>query len=443
MSTRSAVVVGGGFAGLTSAYYLRRAGWQVRLIEASGLVGGRVATVRRQGYTMDTGATQISTGYTEYLALCAELGLSQEIVASSQAIGFIRHGRIHVIDARRPITAGFTPLLSWSAKLSTLKTLKDYRSLRPSIDVRDVSAHYAKDTMSAKTYAEKRLNREVYDALIDPLLRAYVMNRASNVSVLEWFSTLGNLAGRNMISINGGNDRLPLALANGLDLRLSTSAQSVRKIDRGVEIVIRTASGAQDVLTADTCVLATRLPEALAIYPPARELAGSLTQTLTYNRGLCIDVGYRLRPRNLAIGLLLGAVEHQQIGLIWAQHNKNPDRVPAGHSLFTVYFDEAINDQYFNAGDESLVDIASTYVERLFPELGGQRDLSHVTRWPLAIPNPAPGYYRQIHEMKARIDPADRLQLAGDYFTCVGQNSAIYYGKQSAERLIRHHGQSR
>lgn len=439
MSIKSTVVVGGGFAGLMAAYTLRKAGWRVTLIEAADRVGGRVATVRKQGYLLDTGATQISTGYTEYLALCAELGLSEELVPSSQAVGFIRHGRIHLIDARRPIMAGFTPLLSWAGKFAVLKTLIDYLSLRPAMNVLDVSQHHERDTMSAAAYAEQRLSPEVYEAVIDPLLRAYVMNRASNVSVLEWFSTLGNLAGRNMISINGGNDRLPLALAQGLALRLNSPALALRKSAGGVEVDIRNAHGEPETLTADTCILATRLTEAFEIYPASRELAGSLAETIRYNRGLCIDVGYSVRPANPAIGLLLGVVEHSEIGLIWAQHNKNPDRVPAGHSLFTIYFDEAVNDQYFDASDTALVAIAHAYIEKLFPELLGHRDLCHVSRWPLAIPNPAPGYYQKIHAMKARIDPADCVQLAGDYFTCVGQNSAIYYGRQSAERLLQHH----
>ncbi len=56
-------------------------------------------------------------------------------------------------------------------------------------------------------------------------------------------------------------------------------------------------------------------------------------------------------------------------------------------------------------------------------------DMSHVTRWPMAGPNPATGIYAKVAAMKARINPDDCIQLAGDYFTCTGQNSAIYWGK--------------
>jgi hypothetical protein len=54
----------------------------------------------------------------------------------------------------------------------------------------------------------------------------------------------------------------------------------------------------------------------------------------------------------------------------------------------------------------------------------------------MAIPNPATGVYKAIHAMKQRIDPADAIQLAGDYFTCTGQNSAIHWGRKAAENVL-------
>lgn len=437
MSQQTAIVVGGGLAGLTAAYYLQKAGVGVQLLEAGPRVGGRVASVRSKGYTLDTGATQISTGYQEYLALCRDLGLDRTLVPSSSFVGFIRHGRIFEVDGQKPLTAAFSSLLSFTGKLNAAKTVLDYVRMRPRINVLDVSQHHALDVESAEEYALRRTNREVYDTLVDPLMRAYVMTRANKVSALEWFSTLGNIAGREMISIQGGNDRLPEALAAKLDVRLNSPAHAVRRIGDRVELTATGADGGNLRLEADACVLATRLPEALAIDPVSQETAGELARQLHYNRGLAVQLGYRHRPACRAIGLLLGAVEHPDIGLIWLEHNKNPDRIPTAHSLFSVYFDEVTNDQNFDADDERLRGIASAYVEKLFPELAGHQDLCHVSRWPLAIPNPAPGVYRAVHRMKSALNPRDRVQLAGDYFTCVGQNSAIHYGRQAAERVLQ------
>jgi protoporphyrinogen/coproporphyrinogen III oxidase len=439
MRATSAVVIGAGLAGLTAAYRLSRAGWDVTVLEAADYVGGRVATVNKQLYTLDTGATQISTGYKEYLALCGELMLTDQIVDSSPYIGVIKHRRIYLIDGSKALSGALSPLLSLRGKWMLLRTIKDYLTLNPRVEVLDVSRSHRYDTQSASEYCMRRLNVEVYDALVDPLLRAYVMNRGENVSCLEWFSGLRNLGAQKMISINGGNRRLPSALATHFPVLLKTPVQSLVKTDDGVLVRYRDADGNGGTLQADACVLATRLPEAVAIYPAYREITGTLADNLRYNRGLVVHLGYSRRPSCPAIGLLLPAREQAQIGLIWLEHNKNPDRVPSGHSLFSVYFDEAVNDRYFTRDDDELVSLTSGFVQELFPQLHGTLDLTHVTRWPLAIPNPAPGIYKQVHTMKNRIDPKDRIQYAGDYFTCIGQNSAIHYGRLAAENLIRQH----
>ena len=54
---RRAVVAGAGIAGLTAAYRLQQAGWGVEVFEAEPRAGGRVETIVRQGYCVDTGAT--------------------------------------------------------------------------------------------------------------------------------------------------------------------------------------------------------------------------------------------------------------------------------------------------------------------------------------------------------------------------------------------------
>ena len=87
--------------------------------------------------------------------------------------------------------------------------------------------------------------------------------------------------------------------------------------------------------------------------------------------------------------------------------------------------------------DERVTSIARNYLEKLFPELQGQCDLELATRWPIGIPFPEPGVYREVHKLKQQLSANDRIQYAGDYFTCTGQNSAIYYGRLAAENILR------
>jgi oxygen-dependent protoporphyrinogen oxidase len=362
--------------------------------------------------------------------------MREQMIESSPYVGILKQGRIHVIDARSLLSGALSPALSLRSKLVLLKTVKDALSIRPPVDVFDVSRSHAVDVESAASYAGRRLNRELFDVLVDPLIRAYVMNSAEQVSALEWFSSLKNLGGQTMLSLNGGNDRLPKRLAQHMDVRLHAQALSVAKTRSAVDVVFKDSSGAESRILAQACVLATRLHEAMAICPEVRNIAGGLGAKLRYNRAWVAQLGYRKMPQSKIVGVLIPAVEQPEIGLLWLEHNKNPDRAPPGHALFTVYSDEAANADCYSRSDAALVELGSAFVERLFPELKGHLDVTHVTRWPCAIPNTAPGIYKEMFAMKQRMDPRDPLQLAGDYLTCTGQNSAIYYGKRAAENII-------
>ena len=432
-----AVVVGGGFAGLAAGFRLRQAHWEVVLLEQSSIVGGRVTSTRKSGYLLENGATQISTGYAAYLALVDAVGLRSEVVECSNVIGLLRRGKLYEIDGQRPWLAVFSGALGLGSKLKMARAILDFLALNPPINVLDVSASHRLDKESAEDYCLRRLNPEIYDVLVDAALRCYVLNRGDQVSVLEWFAFLRNLAGQKMLALRNGLGSLPQALSAQLDVRLDSAATAVRRHAQGVQVTYRDSAGSEQTLAADGCVIATQLPDVAALAP---ELAGAiepLSASLTYNRTVLVHLGFSKQTLSRAIGVLVGTAEHPQIGLVWLEHNKLAEAAPPNHSLFTVYFEERGLDSVQPGSNECFVEIAVEFVTKLFPELVGQCDFTNVGRWQRAVPNPAPGVYRAMHEMKSRLDPASRIQLAGDYFTCTGQNSAIYWGNVAADNLLR------
>lgn len=69
------VVIGAGFAGLTAADQLARAGWGVHLVEARERVGGRVATIQLEdGTPIDVGGQWIGPTQDRMYALCRRFG---------------------------------------------------------------------------------------------------------------------------------------------------------------------------------------------------------------------------------------------------------------------------------------------------------------------------------------------------------------------------------
>lgn len=53
--TKSAIIIGSGFAGLSSATFLAKAGWQVTVIEKQPGPGGRARQLQEEGFTFDMG----------------------------------------------------------------------------------------------------------------------------------------------------------------------------------------------------------------------------------------------------------------------------------------------------------------------------------------------------------------------------------------------------
>ena len=66
-SGRKVVILGAGIAGLVSAYELRRAGWDVTVLEARDRIGGRVWTVRGGDRVVQTGREDQVCGFSEGL----------------------------------------------------------------------------------------------------------------------------------------------------------------------------------------------------------------------------------------------------------------------------------------------------------------------------------------------------------------------------------------
>jgi oxygen-dependent protoporphyrinogen oxidase len=436
ISRMKAIIVGAGFAGLTAAYKLQQAGWDVRVLEAANYAGGRAATVVENGYTVDTAATQITSGYKEYIALCKEVGLGGEIVRCSQIVAIARDGRVHEVNAEKMLSAALSPVVSWSGKLAMARTYVEKRRIQPPLKYLELSDSYAHDDETARGYAYRRMNAESYEYLAAPLLRGNFLRCPDLASKLEWFGILDNFAGYEMLTVRGGITRLPTELASKLDMRLDSPVTRVENAGDSVT-VSWLDQGEARTDRADACVVATRLPEAICIDPTYAKLAGPLNEKMRYSRGLIAHLGFRRATNSKAIGVFLPQSETPLLSLIWMEHNKTPDCAPPGHSLISCYFDDSCAEDLHSWSDTALADRARGYLEVLFPELKNQCDYTRISRWPLAIPFPQPGVHTEIHRLKQKLHPTDRVQYAGDYFSCTGQNTAIWYGKQAAERLTQ------
>lgn len=433
----SAIVVGAGLSGLAAAHRLQQAGVRVTVLERLDRPGGRVCSVERGGYLVDTGPDALTQGYSRYLGLIDTLGLSDLIVHPSAVAGLVRGGRIVDIDPGKPLRAAAAPFLSPRAKLRLVRGYLALRDQLRGVDAYELVESAALDDpgTSARDFAQKRFGREVTEYLVDPVMRLVTGSGATEASCL---GLLGALTAWTtpLVNIRGGLRVLPDALARTLDVRYGSEVTEVAETGDAVRVTFTGEKG-EDTLEADACVIGAMYDVARRIWAPLDAYAPDFAPNLRDVKLVSLSLGYRALARTRAYVVQVPTVESAEALLIFMQHNKSPDRAPAGHSLVTIYTDTLVTDRYLAMPDDEIAAWGSGVVESLCPELAGQLDMALVSRWPKAGYLASPGFWRRSRALLDALPADGRVQLAGDLFGAGSMESSVRWGERAAARAMQ------
>src|SRR5437899_696074 len=120
------VIVGGGIAGLATAYELNRGGVPFVLFESALRAGGVILSEELDGFTIDAGPDSLLVQKPDGIKLCQEIGLGERLVSTKPPrLAYIqRGGQLHALPAGSILgipteVAPFfrTRLFSWLGKL--------------------------------------------------------------------------------------------------------------------------------------------------------------------------------------------------------------------------------------------------------------------------------------------------------------------------------------
>lgn len=253
-----AVVVGAGLAGLACARTLVRAGLQVRVLEASDEVGGRVRTDVVDGFRLDRGFQVISTSYPE-LARFVDLG-ALGVCAFDAAVSVHRGGsRSRVanplVEPRRLLGTAAVPVGGLLGK-AALARYAAVVALAPS--------GYLKrrpDVSAAEAWRSSGIPAEVVDGLLVPFLAGVLLENEMTTSrryadlVMRTF-----VRGRSVLPALGMQE-LPRQLAHGLPVDFGFEVTGLRP--DGVR-------GPRGAVPARAVVVATDADSAAGLLPGLR-----------------------------------------------------------------------------------------------------------------------------------------------------------------------------
>ena len=434
MADARVIVVGAGIAGLVSAYQLQKQGIDVTVLEAASSAGGRMLSESIDGYIIDAGAQFLSSAYPIVTSLIEELDLRPGFVETSRYVGIVREGRIFKFRYDRPHTllfGGFLKLHEWLAfaagNLKLLKRIKD-------IPLNDYSAWESFDNESVAEWAAEYYGDGISKYFIEPMLEAFYFQAPEETSkaLAVAVGAFGAHKARTM-TLKGGIQALPKALAARLNIIFNTPVQEIRVENRLVRV--HTAS---KTFSAERVVLATPATVARSIYKPSNETEESLLNTrysTTVNVSVALSDQFAASGRFDAYGIWIPREERDVIAAITVETNKCTDRAHSGE-LINVMLSGRAGSMLIDRDEDHVLSVAFRELEKYLPGITGAVVFTRVYRWADAEPMSPVGRCRNIRRYRETLKDSAGVILAGDYLGMPFTEGAAETGNWAASRIL-------
>jgi oxygen-dependent protoporphyrinogen oxidase len=472
------MVIGGGIAGLSAAYaLLKQARQQRRALEISVLErerawGGKITTVRvspdgvRGGFVIEGGPDTFLATKPWGVALCKELGLGERLHGTNpqqRSTYVLQGGRLQSLPDGltmmiptqiRPMLA--TGLLSWPAKL---RMGADF--FIPPLPLNGDE--------SLGAFVTRRLGRDVYERLIEPLMSGIYAGDGDQLSLQATFPYLrdlelqhgglvrGALATRRKLARQGKASSAPgsrsafltptTGLAEivealvgrlregGVELRSGSSAMSVQTAGSGFAVVLENGERKLVdglVLAAPAFASAALLAEvdaALAAELKAIEYVSTATVSLAYPQE-------DLRRPLDGYGYVIPRREGRQaLACTWTS-TKFPHRAPQGYALLRVFIGRAGQQADLPWSEAGLLQLARNEVAETLG-LRAEPALSRVFMWKDAMPQYNLGHPARLRRIEAALQAWPGLALAGNGYHGIGIPDCIRSGELASEVVLR------
>ncbi|MCU0474859.1 MAG: protoporphyrinogen oxidase [Anaerolineae bacterium] len=454
------VIVGGGVAGLATAWFLERqadeAGAPVRVtvLEAGGRWGGKVQTVALeadgQRFLIEAGPDSFLTQKPWAVRLARALGLEADLIPmrpQAAPLKVLSDGRLVDLPEGVMLLAPTrlwpfvrSPLLSWAGKL------------RAALDML-LPARRGEDDESLGAFVRRRLGGEVLEKIAEPLMAGIYNADADRLSLMATFPrfreverTHGSLirglrpaagstpSGAAFMTLRDGVQGLTDALVRQVraDLCLDAPVRSVESDGVG-GYRVWLADG--QALTADAVVLASpAAASARLLGGLAPEAAACLRGFRTVSTG-SVMVAYRESdvPRPLrGSGAVIPTGEGRPFNAITVASNKFDGRAPAGYVLMRVFFGGARSPQSLALSDAAVLAMVRAELAAL---LGVQAApvLEYVVRWPDSSPQYEVGHLAQVEAIERALPSG--VWLTGSAYRGVGLPDCVQQAERTASQV--------
>jgi protoporphyrinogen/coproporphyrinogen III oxidase len=442
----SVIIIGGGIAGLSAAYYLQKArpDISITLLEASERLGGKIQTVHDQGFLIEGGPDAVVRYKPWALEMWHDLGLSEQVIGTIPAKP---SALIHNGKQALAIPSGLQVVIPGDLKaMITTPLLSPLGKLRASLDW--VIPKDPSEDEAFGHFIQRRLGKEIWERLVAPLSGGIYGGDPYELSTMAAFPQLKALEQRHGSLLRGALEQrkargsretgqifasLKRGLGTWIDalqknlstvsIYANTSVQGLSQKDDEWQVYT-----SQGWLSASALIITTPAPITAKLLQLLSPEAAKALSEIPYGDSATVSLAFpkNTMPQRIGHGMLMTANSGFQVrGFSWTDQ-KWLGRAPENYGLARAYFSGVTGTK------EDLLDLALKDLQNLWGKLP---ELSHswIFQWKEGLPQYKVGHLGRIQQaLKAEALPG--LFLVGAAYQGVGLPDVVKMSKEQAHK---------
>jgi protoporphyrinogen/coproporphyrinogen III oxidase len=463
---KKVAIIGGGIAGLTAAFYLqkiindKKLPLEIKLIEASQRLGGKMQTVIRDGFTIERGPDSFLARKVSMIRLAKEVGMEEQLVSNSTGTSYVL-----VNDKLYSMPGG--SIMGIPTEIGPFITTGLFSipgKLRAAADF-ILPRSPGNTDQSLGEFFRRRLGDEVVENLIEPLLSGIYAGDIDQMSLMSTFPQFYEVEQKYRSLILGMKKTTPskpktqqpaekkkgafLTFKSGLqsfaeNIEAKLDPNSILKGHR-VDKITKTNNQYElylnngETLIADSIVAATphKITQSMfsdyRFFDPFKSVPSTSVATVALafpEEAIKNDID--------GTGFVVSRNGDYSITACTWTHKKWAHSTPKGKVLLRCYVGRAGDETIVDLSDDRIIQIVLEDLSRTM-DIGMQPEFAVVSRWKDSMPQYTVGHKQRLETIRKHIkSELPGVFLASASYGGVGLPDCIDQGEEAVKGVLEY-----
>lgn len=460
------VIIGGGIAGMTTAFYLQKAiqennlPIESKLIEASHRLGGKMQTVVRDGFTIERGPDSFLARKTSIIRLAKEVGMEHQLVPNST-------GKSYVLVNEKLHSMPGGSIMGIPTEIGPFLTTGLFSipgKLRAAADFILPRSESGKD-QSLGDFFRRRLGNEVVENLIEPLLSGIYAGDIDQLSLMSTFPQFYEVEQKYRSLILGMKKSAPSqpkkpankekakggfltfksglqSFAEAIEAKLTPNSilkghrvEKIARTDKNYEIYLNNG----ETMYADCIVAATphKVTQSMfsqySFFDPFKSVPSTSVAT--------VALAFPQEAINRDIdgtGFVVSRNGDYSITACTWTHKKWVHSTPKGKVLLRCYVGRAGDETIVDLSDDQIIKIVLDDLKKTM-DITMDPDFAIVSRWKNSMPQYTVGHKQRLETINNHVKlELPGVFLAGSSYGGVGVPDCIDQGEAAVKDVLEY-----